>query len=274
MGNHAESPKETILVEKIVHKSLRDDDMPVLKADLDGGGKNIKNVKDVACDTINGKDFLDVFEKGLRKLLEQVRLEMSKREHTHAEFTTLRADIEHLAKNKQEKGDFATSTHSHDIDQISGSIPLRRVQDGDKLLKLVGSSFAAADHRHVDLEAKLQEPFKLIQELRTALTKKQDKEDAEIDRVDLKKKLEELQKFAETVQASIPKPVEVEHEFVASQVFIVPRKANGMKVVELATYSTDGMRIKADCPIQMGDTLSYDAFYKLPADTIVRIRVK
>lgn len=274
MGNHAESPKQTVVVEKVLHKQLKDDNMPVLKVDLDGNGKNIKNVADVECVTVNGQDPFKVFAEGLKNLLKQCQAELAKKEHTHSEFTVLRADIDNLAKTTQPKGDYAEVSHTHDISVMAGILPLSKVRDGDKLMKLVSSSFADKDHRHPELEARLKEPSQAIEDLLSALEKKQDKKDADLAILAVKKQLSDLEKLVSLVQNSIPKPVEEEYEYVASQVFIVPRKANGMKVVELATYSTDGMRIKAEVPLKVGDQLSYDAFYKLPADTIVRIRVK
>lgn len=274
MGNSADHTEAVTVIEKLVPVQLKDDNMPQLKVDLDGNGKNIKNIKDIECKTINGIEIMEKFETGLRNLLETCQNELAKKNHTHPEFTVVHADIQNLASSMQPKGEYAASDHSHDIEKLSGTLPLSRIKEGERVLKVIGSSFAEKDHRHIDLENRSKELSVLIQEIKNALISKKDANDAEQERQILIDRQKKLSQDIEAVRLSIPTLPEQDYEMVVSGYFIVPRKASGLGITELSSYSLDGLKVNVDLPFKVGDKLKFEDFYKLPADTLVRIRVK
>lgn len=143
-------PEDGSVVEKVVEKPipspLRDDPSPALNTDLDAQGHDVKNVRNIECVTINGAPPGDDFDKKLKVLSDGIKGLYAERRHRHPDLDQAIDDLHERINKPQEK--FAKERHEHTLKDVSGTVPLARIERGGEIQNLLRMKFAWEGHVH------------------------------------------------------------------------------------------------------------------------------
>lgn len=161
MHNKSSAPGaviQTIVQREKVSAVLAEDEKPVLAADLNASGKNIKNANDIETKTINGVDLLSSFSNALSALQSFCNKTFAHLRHSHPEFAGLKKELGDAVAALQPKGSFALLGHKHSATEIDAL---------DERIKGVIDTYDVPAHSHDELEKDVTSLQKSIDTLTT-----------------------------------------------------------------------------------------------------------
>lgn len=251
----SDTPKIVIQKEK-VPAILADDATPILAGDLNAAGHGISNVKNIETETINGIDLLKALIDLRHELQKWASERISTNKHKHAlqDLPELSNYIEVCIEQILLTKNLPKHDHSHALKEISGDLPLSRLEKGQEIAAFIQKKFAEKEHSHPEYE-QISSPnkggtgkdfsegegFLFFKNGNATLayppTPEIGKEDLEA--------LEEKLSFALLKGiGSIPSPKKEDPEICMelrfTQSILVPRKCNGLKLVEVCCKTPEG----------------------------------
>lgn len=277
MGIKRENTGTEIVREKPVPNPLVNDQNPRLSEDLDAQGNDIRNVGNIECKTINGKNPERAIQDELIKLSVASDLSYAAKDHSHKEFSALDKKIDKVREDLTPTKSFAEAAHKHALDDISGSLPLSRLEKGQRIAQLLGKDLAEASHRHPITDRAIES----MQEAVGAIHDKLPTLAAQSSLAALEKSLRDLLtalgREIEAVKASIPSEPKREAEVIGVRFVHIPKKAHGLSVQEIVGLDESGKPVQATVvrdgkEIGVGTSVSTDEKLHLsPPTATVRI---
>lgn len=263
---------EVITKQVPVGVELKDQRNPTLAGDLNAAGQNIKDAGDIECKTINGDNLLQIIDRSVEGIEKRAEKAYALKDHTHPEVVQLqkamdlKADRDH--RHPLEK-------HTHDLKETTGSLPLTRLEDGEKVKDLLGKELCPLQHGHPNMEKAIIALDKAVVALRDELPKKLDESTLKSLTESMDALADVLRKEIQSVEKKIPSIPQQVKQVIGIRRLHVPYKG---EVAEIVGRDEEGTPVKVTVTrsgkeIKAGDVLAVDDILSLsPATASVRIR--
>lgn len=218
--------------------------------DVDGGGYSLKNIKDVACKTVNGEDVNRRITEGFARLTQ--------------DFTQL-----------------APKEHTHTLALLDGLLPTGKLEKGVELDALLKRNLSDESHTHPDLKRAVQRVAGTVEKLKEALSQLVSREALD----ELVFAIAELEDRLLTalddrllnLKESLPKPYTPQYELCLCRYALVPHALDGKEITALEAVDFEGNVVPAGVTrkgtlLAVGDVLFAKDFLTAPPCTLVSLR--
>lgn len=202
----------------------------------------------------------------------------AQKHHYHDEVGNLSKLIDGLIETVNTLPVYAEPKHTHSTDDIAGLIPLKKIENGSQISKLLSRTLADADHKHLSTDKALESFRNALGSMQKSLEQYQTLEDSKASQKAAESVLKDLRSELQKVAASIPTlPVE-EPELIAIRRLHIPKKCHNRKITEVVGRDENGnpaniTMTRSGKEVTVGERVSMDDILILsPALASVRIR--